>query len=173
MERPSNIVLIGFMGSGKTTVGKELAGLLNFQFLDTDSRIEARLGRKIPWIFKHKGEKFFREQEKKVIAEACHLKGYVVSAGGGAWMDEINRKRLQDMGLCIWLKVSLADSWKRLKGNLKKRPILSNSNDPKSVMKNLWTGRRRLYSLAHVSIDTGDRPPRDVALRIQEMISGD
>jgi shikimate kinase len=173
MERPPNVVLIGFMGSGKTTVGKELAGLLNFQFFDTDSRIEAKFGRKISWIFKHKGEKYFREQEKKVIEEVCHLKGYVVSVGGGAWMDEINRKRLQDMGLCIWLKVSLADSWKRLKGNLKKRPILSNSKDPKLLIKNLLSGRRRFYSLAHVSIDTGGRPPKDVAIGIQEMISGD
>src|SRR5271170_153328 len=100
MGWPSNIVLVGFMGSGKTTTGKELAHVLGFQFLDTDQLIEKKNNKKIKSIFEEEGEVFFRNQEKEIIDKLLSKNNCIISTGGGAWISEENREKLMALGWC-------------------------------------------------------------------------
>src|SRR5690242_11260671 len=106
MNLPSNVILVGFMGAGKTSTGKELARLLDFEFLDMDQLIEEKNKMKIPEIFEKKGEGYFREQEKEIVEFLKSRRNCVVSTGGGVWMDRTNRENLMAIGFCVWLIVS-------------------------------------------------------------------
>jgi shikimate kinase len=171
MELPSNIILVGFMGSGKTSTGKELSKMLNFHFLDTDAWIEDKTGMTIPQIFEKHGELFFRQQEEKVIKWLVGKNNYVVSTGGGTWVNKENRENLLKLGWCIWLKISPEDIWQRVSSHLEQRPLLLKSENPVKHLKIILKERMPFYSLAQASIDTNKKNPKEIALEILETLN--
>lgn len=163
----SNIILIGFMGSGKTSVGIQLAKKLSFQFKDTDRMIEDNCGRSIKSIFAREGEGFFRELETKTIKDLIgKTEKHVISVGGGLPVQPGNGELLQQLGQVIYLKTSSDTIMKRLSGDTT-RPLLSGDN-PKEKIEALFKLREPLYEAAsHLNVITDDRKISDI---IEEII---
>jgi shikimate kinase len=170
MGLPSNIVLIGFMGSGKTSTGKELSKILNFHFWDIDSWIEERNGIKISEIFEKHGELFFRRQEEEAIKYLTGKNNYIVSTGGGTWVDKNNRENLLKLGWCVWLKVTPENVWQRVSNHLDQRPLLLKSKNPVEYLEILLKERIPFYSLAQASFDTSKKNPKEIAFEIIETL---
>lgn len=147
-----NIVLVGFMGTGKSAVGKLLAKKLNKDFMELDEMIEIREKMSIKDIFEIKGEPYFRMVEKEVVKEASSRENIVISAGGGSIIDEENFKNLKNSGTIICLKASPETIIKRTK-DLKTRPLL-NILDPKKQIEELLKKREACYNKADFSINT-------------------
>ena len=147
-----NIVLVGFMGTGKSAAGKKLAEKLHRDFLELDDMIEKKEGMSITDIFEKKGEPYFRMVEKEVVKEASHRKNIVISAGGGSIVDEENFKNLKHSGKIICLKASPDTILKRTQG-LKTRPLL-NIPDPKKKIEELLKKREPYYNKADFSVNT-------------------
>ena len=160
----NNIILVGFMGTGKSVVGKKLAEKLKRDFLELDDSIEAKEKMSIKDIFEKKGEPYFRSVEKEVAKEASLRKNIVISAGGGAIVDEENFKNLKNSGDIICLKASPETILKRTK-NLKTRPLL-NVSDPKARIQELLLKREPYYNKADFSIDTDNITAEQVAEKI-------
>ena len=118
-----NIVLTGFMGTGKSTIGKLLAEELKKDFIDTDLFIERRYGKSIPQIFEEEGEERFRDLEVNVIKEIAKRKNAVISCGGGVVLNPVNVERLRKKGRIVLLTASLEDIMKRISED-RKRPLL-------------------------------------------------
>lgn len=159
-----NIVLVGFMGTGKSVTGRLLAQRLNMDFIELDSLIEAKEKMPIKDIFEKKGEPYFRLVEKSVVKEASSGKNVVISAGGGAILDEDNFKNLKSNGIIICLKASPETILKRTK-DLKTRPLL-NVPEPKKKIEDLLKKREAYYNKADFSVDTDDLSVEQVAERI-------
>ncbi len=140
------------MGTGKSVVGKKLAAKLNRDFIELDDAIESKEKIPIKDIFEKKGEPYFRLVEKEVIKEAAKRENVVMSAGGGAVIDEENFKNLKNSGIIICLKASPETILERTK-NLKTRPLL-NVPDPKKQIEELLRKREPYYNKADFSIDT-------------------
>jgi shikimate kinase len=166
MRFAPNIILIGFMGSGKTSIGRIISKLLGMHFWDMDEWVEKKNKEKISLIFKKKGERFFRKEEAEAVSWLRHQQKFVASTGGGAWLQRTNRKRLLKSGWCIWLKVSPEDVWKRISSCINQRPILSDAKNPKQKIKALLRIRNPKYAMAHISFDTTGKTPKKVALEI-------
>lgn len=147
-----NIILTGFMGSGKTEVGKMLAQRLGYAFLDTDKLIEEKTGKSISEIFREEGESSFRELETEVIKGLSGITGYIISTGGGIVIREENILSLKNIGLVIWLKASPESIFKRISPETH-RPLL-NVENPLEHIKKLLSIREQFYSRADFSIDT-------------------
>jgi len=148
-----NIVFIGLMGAGKTTVGKRLAKRHGLPFLDTDQEIERRCGASVSTIFDLEGEAGFRRREAKMIAEAMALQDTVVTTGGGAILSEENRKVLSQ-GFVIYLDAQPQHLWTRLKLDTS-RPLLRQSPDPRATLEALYRDRDSLYrSIANLVVPT-------------------
>jgi shikimate kinase len=173
MEIPSNIFLVGFMGAGKTSTGKELSKILSYQFLDMDSWIEEKNGQKISEIFEKHGEGFFRNEEKEAIKGFVGKSNYVVSTGGGTWIDKENRENLFKLGWCVWLKVTPEDMWQRVSSHLGQRPLLLKSKNPQQYLTALLKQRTPFYSLAHAGFETDKKTPKEIALDIIEVLKKD
>jgi shikimate kinase len=148
----NNMILVGFMGTGKSAVGKLLAKKLNMDFVESDEMIEIREKMPIKDIFEKKGEPYFRLVEKEVVKEASSRKNIVISAGGGAIVDGDNLKNLKNSGIIICLKASPETILKRTK-DLKTRPLL-NVQNPKKQIEELLKKREPYYNKADFSIDT-------------------
>ncbi len=159
-----NIVLVGFMGTGKSVVGKLLAKKLNMDFVESDEMIEIREKLPIKDIFEKKGELYFRLVEKEVVKEASSRKNIVISAGGGAIADEDNLKNLKNSGIIICLKASPETILRRTK-DLKTRPLL-NIPDPKKQIEELLQKREVYYSKADFSIDTDNLSIDEVVAKV-------
>jgi shikimate kinase len=170
MGLPANIILIGFMGSGKTSTGKELSHILGFQFLDMDQLIEEKSDKKIKTIFEENGEVFFRNLEKEVIGQLRSKKNFVISSGGGAWIDQENREVLLQLGWCVWLKVSAEKAWKRVSPHSLQRPLLAGQNVSLKKLEEMLNTRNPVYSLAHRSFDTDEKSPKEIALEILKIL---
>jgi len=162
------IFLIGFMGTGKSAVGKLLAKKAGFVFVDLDKLIEKEAGLKIPYIFEKYGEAYFRNLEKKAILSLKTMHKAVVATGGGAVLDPLNMTAMKGSGLVIALDANLETLWKRLKTSTK-RPLLKVS-DPKRRMEDLYYKRRPFYSQAHYIIDTSGKTVNDVAQEILNLL---
>ncbi len=160
----NNIILIGFMGSGKTEVGKRLAKRLGYGFIDTDSMIEARTGKTIKEIFKEYGEPYFRNLEKEVVKDLVGLQEYVISTGGGIVADIDNLKLLKSIGFIVWLKVTPSRVLERV-GSQSHRPLL-NVEDPLSRIKQLLSRREPFYKEADLIIDTDNLTVQEVVEQI-------
>lgn len=163
-----NIVLVGFMGTGKTVVGKAIAGRLNRDFLELDEIIGKREGMSITEIFKKKGEPYFRQIEKEVAKEASQKEEVVISAGGGTIIDEENFKNLKENNKIICLKASPDVILARTK-NLKTRPLL-NVADPRKTIEGLLKKREPYYKKADHCIDTDRLTIEQVVEKIVELM---
>nr|MBU1328250.1 shikimate kinase [Candidatus Omnitrophota bacterium] len=165
----NNIILVGFMGTGKSVVGKKLAAKLNRDFVELDDIVETREKMPIKDIFEKKGELYFRLVEKKIVKEASQLKNKVISAGGGAIVDEENFKNLKNSGTIICLKASPETILKRTKG-LKTRPLL-NVHDTKKQIEELLKKRETYYNKADFSIETDNISIDEIVLKIIAFIA--
>ncbi len=164
-----NIILAGFMGSGKSSVGPLLARMMGVDFLDTDSLIEAQSGKSIDSIFRDKGEGFFRELESSILAG---IKGEdrVIAVGGGALINTENIHVLKKKGLLIVLKVSLQAAAARLADTCD-RPLLNKMDGDKEELATLMAEREAGYGKADIFIETDNLSPQDVAKRIFDRLS--
>lgn len=162
-----NIVLIGFMGSGKSTIGKRLSEVLNLKFIDTDAYIEHNNG-KINDIFKLKGEEYFRKLETSVLKELIGKEGLVVATGGGIVTD-VNILLLQKLGTVFYLKISEETAVKRLKTDTQ-RPLLAENKV--QAIKNLMNKRKNLYiSASDITIEADNLSVNDIISRIKMNIT--
>jgi shikimate kinase len=156
MTGKHNIFLIGPMGSGKTAVGKQLARLLNYPFLDSDHEIERRTGADIPLIFEREGEAGFRHREREVIAELSARQRIVLATGGGAVLDAANRADLKTRGWVVYLETSVAQQAERA-GRTRHRPLL-HGTDPLLRLGQLLHVREPLYrEIADLVVPTDQR----------------
>lgn len=169
MGFPENIILVGLMGAGKTTVGKLLARHLNKTFIDSDHEIEHRTGVKIPLIFELEGEAGFRDREAAVIAELCQQRNIVLATGGGAVLREENRRCLGNSGTVIYLRAQVADLWQRTRHD-KNRPLLQTAN-PQAKLQELFTQRDPLYrEVADIVMDTGDQNIHSLVRQLEQKL---
>lgn len=145
-------MLIGFMGSGKTEIGKRLAGRLGYTFIDTDSIIEKKAGKSIPEIFHEDGEEHFRVVETEVVQDLCGRRGCVISTGGGTVLNRENILELKKHGVMIWLKASPETIYERVKSE-HHRPLLQ-VEDPLQEINKLLQIREPLYAKADITIET-------------------
>jgi shikimate kinase len=164
-----NIFLIGPMGSGKTAVGKHLAGLLDAPFYDSDTEIERRTGVDIPLIFEKEGEAGFRQRERETIDALTSLEPVVLATGGGAVLLPENRKHLAERGCVIYLETSPEHQAIRV-GRSRNRPLLNNV-DTLAKLEQLMQVRAPLYAeIADFTIQTDGRRVRSVAERIARIL---
>jgi len=166
------IVLTGFMGTGKTSVGKEVSRRLGYQFIDTDDLIEEHEGMPISLIFKEKGEDYFRAIEKNVVAQVSRKKKVVISTGGGVIKNKENVENLRKDGIIIWLKADPEIILRRIMLEGGKRPLLDVA-EPLKEIKRLLMERERLYMQADVSINTNYISPGETAEEIIEKLGLD
>ncbi len=169
MLKDKNIFLVGFMGSGKSTVGKILSKKTGMNFVDIDELIEKKEKMHIKDIFSKKGEAYFRDCEKREIEEFLGKKGFVVSTGGGLGANIENMKKMKKAGVVVWLDVSLDEVLKRCKID-NKRPLLQK---PYEELKEMYNQRKKVYSMADIHINTEGKSPEDIAFEILERINGD
>jgi len=159
------VFLVGPMGAGKTTIGRQLARLLGFGFADTDAEIEARTGADIPWIFDVEGEAGFRDREEAVIAEMTSWDDTVLATGGGAVLRPANRQLLTERGFVIYLCTTLEEQLRRTRKD-RNRPLLQ-TPDPEGTLRRLFAERDPLYrAVADLVIDTDSSSPKTVAQRV-------
>ena len=155
---PTRIFLVGFMGAGKTTVGKVLAARLDYEFVDLDDVIEAKAGRSVRAIFAELGELQFRRLESEAILSCGAMSRTVVALGGGAYVGESNRLAVREMGMSFWLDCPLEVCMSRL-GSDPSRPLLGSE----AAMQALLERRIGSYVLADYLVATGDANPDEVA----------
>jgi shikimate kinase len=155
-----NIVLVGFMGCGKSTIGKKLAQKLKRKFIDTDTLVEEKTKKKIKDIFKRNGETAFRQAETEVIKEIEKLSELVIACGGGAVLSNRNVRLLKKNGLIIYLKTEPSVLFERVK-HTNKRPLLNTQNKEEQFYK-IFSKRAGVYEdVADIIIDTEENHPEE------------
>lgn len=165
-----NIYLIGPMGAGKSSIGKQLASKIKKQFVDSDTEIENRTGAKIELIFEIEGESGFRKRETQIIREVTSLKNIVLATGGGAVLVEENRKNLKQYGIVVYLKASPELLMKRTEKD-RNRPLLQTGNRMQ-IIKELLEFRGPLYEeTADFIINTEENSIKQIVRQIQDKIS--
>jgi len=166
MESKKNLVLLGFMGSGKSTIGSILANKLNLDFIDVDYHLEKEEGISISKIFSAKGESYFRKIEEKISIKLLKLNNKVISLGGGGFINSnIQRLVLKD-GISFWLKWNSLTLINRVKRN-KKRPLIININEKK--LKKLIRDRSEAYNKAHYKIDCENLNKNEIVNKISDI----
>jgi len=166
---PLNVILIGFMGCGKTTVGQLLARQLGFQFLDTDQLIVKKARRSIPGIFADEGEAGFRALESSILTDLASTDRAVISTGGGIVTVPDNIPKLRALGFVIWLNPPEEVLYQRIIRN-HDRPLVRTA-DPRQTVHDLLTLRRPLYSnAAHQDFDVSDVTPDEAAYGLAESV---
>jgi shikimate kinase len=171
--RGPGLSLVGYRGTGKTTVGKILADRLNLRFLDADLEIEARAGRSIVTIFADSGEPVFRDWEEHTLRELAeqHPEA-ILASGGGAVLRHSNRRLLRDFGFVVWLQAQPAELAQRLEADLRagtERPSLTSAGTIAEIGQVL-SDRAPLYQeVADVAIATHDRKPSEIAALILDL----
>ncbi|MDD5687931.1 MAG: shikimate kinase [Elusimicrobia bacterium] len=164
-----NIILTGFMATGKSDVGREIARLLKMKFVDTDVLITEKAGMKISDIFSEKGEKYFRDIESEIAKEVGGYDNYVIATGGGIVLRQENIDNLKRNGKIINLKASVEKILERVSKN-SDRPLL-NVGDKKSETEKLLYIRTPHYEKCDFSFDTTDTTPKEAAKRIIKKMS--
>ena len=159
-----NIVLIGFMGSGKTVVGKIISERLNLKFVDVDRLIEEEQGRTIPEIFSTFSEDYFRKLEKEMVARVAKDGNQVIATGGGVVLNPENMANLRKNGVIIWLSVSAEAAWKRTEQD-GTRPLLQ-VNYPEKTIEELLSFRKALYARADFKVETSNLSVEQVVKEI-------
>jgi shikimate kinase len=164
-----NVFLIGPMGSGKTAVGRHLARILRFTFHDSDADIEARTGVDIAFIFEKEGEAGFRIREKESIERLTRLQSIVLATGGGAVIEEDNRRALSERGVVVYLATSIDQQLERTR-HARHRPLL-NDIDPEQRLHELMLRRATLYTqIADFTVPTDGRRVQLVADEIHQAL---
>ena len=167
MTRSENIYLVGLMGAGKTTIGRQLAKSLSVPFYDSDKAIEESTGVDIPTIFEFEGEEGFRDREQKMIQQLTQLEGIVLATGGGTILREENRRLLKEKGFIVYLQCSVERILERTRRDTQ-RPLLKTDN-PRERIESLFTQREPLYlSCADLIVDTGVMQSKTVVNHILE-----
>ncbi len=161
------MVLVGFMGAGKSAVGRRLARRLGYRFEDLDRRIEKRTGQKVAAFFQERGEAAFRALEQEEALAVSGLTGVVVATGAGAFVQPAMRALLQQGALTVWLQCSLEAALLRIRPD-GRRPLAGKSE----IMRALLAEREPSYRQADVTVDTSRRTPREVVDRIVELMEG-
>jgi shikimate kinase len=159
-----NIALVGFMGTGKSTVGQLVAGMLGFRFVDTDEMIEGMTGRKVADIFTHEGEAQFREYERHIVEKLEDYSGTVISTGGGLVTKPENLASLKTHSLVVCLWCSPETIFKRV-GHQSHRPLLRVEN-PVERIRTLLREREPAYRQADVLLNSEFRKAREVAMHV-------
>lgn len=165
MKGSENIYLIGLMGVGKTTIGRQLARSLKRPFFDSDKAIEEKTGVDIPTIFEYEGEEGFRQREMKVIKQLTEESGIILATGGGAVIKQQNRELLKANGFVVYLYCSVEKIIERTRKDTQ-RPLL-NTDNPRKKIELLIQQRHELYlDCADYKIDTGKKQGREVIKNI-------
>lgn len=171
MKQADNIYLIGLMGAGKTTIGRQLAKALSLPFYDSDKAIEEQTGVDIPTIFEYEGEKGFREREKDMIQELTQINGIVLATGGGVVLKEENRQVLKENGFIVYLQCSVDKILQRTKRDTQ-RPLLY-TDDPRKQIETLFAEREAYYlSCADFIIETSSMQSKIVVQSILNAYTG-
>jgi shikimate kinase len=163
-RRFSNIALVGFMGTGKSTVGQMVASMLHFRFLDTDEMIERMAGKRISDIFASEGEEQFRQYEKQVVAHIKQVTNSVISTGGGLITRPENLASLKEHSLVVCLWCSAETIFRRV-GHQSHRPLLQVEN-PLERIRQLLAERAPAYRQSDVLLNSEFRKPREVATHV-------
>jgi shikimate kinase len=151
------IVLVGMMGSGKSSVGRRLAGRLGLPFVDADTEIETAAHMTIPEIFAQRGEAEFREGERRVISRVLTTRApLVLATGGGAFMNAETRARVKELGVSVWLKAEPEVLMRRVRKR-SNRPLLQTA-DPEATLRRMLAEREPVYALADITILSSDEP---------------
>ncbi len=170
MAEKRNIFLIGPMGAGKSTIGRELADRLHLEFFDSDQEIERRTGADIAWVFDLEGEAGFRKREEGVIEDLSEKQGIVLATGGGSVISDRVRNRLSARGIVVYLETTIDKQVARTQRD-RRRPLLQTSEKPRTVLENLAVERNPFYEeIADVIIKTDDQSAKVVAHKIIERL---
>jgi shikimate kinase len=161
------VVLVGFMGTGKTAVGRRLAKRIGYRFCDMDQRIEEREGQTIATIFRERGEAAFRALEEAEARALRGIPGLVIATGGGAFAEPRTRALLKEGAFSVWLQCSLAAALRRIPRD-GSRPLAGN----RAIMRALLAEREPSYRQADAAVDTSRRTPREAVDRIVELMEG-
>jgi shikimate kinase len=164
------IVLVGLMGSGKSSIGRRLAAALEMPFVDADTEVEAAAGQSIPEIFAGLGEAAFREGERRVIARLLDDPPHVLATGGGAFVNDETRALILKKGVSVWLKADL-DVLVRRVARKNNRPLLAD-RDPAQVLQELATARYPFYAQADITVETGDTQHKAAVDAVIEALTG-
>jgi shikimate kinase len=159
LTRDCNIVITGFMGTGKTTVGRRVAALTGRQFIDTDDEIVRRVGMTIPQIFARDGEPRFRELERRLIRALANTRGLVIATGGGTVVNDENRHLMDTTGFLVCLDAAPDDVQRRLTLSAIERPLAANWRD-------LYQRRQTAYAAIPRHVNTDGKSPDQVAEEI-------
>ncbi|QJC30628.1 shikimate kinase AroK [Enterobacteriaceae endosymbiont of Neohaemonia nigricornis] len=173
MAEKRNIFLIGPMGAGKSTIGRQLAHLLNMDFFDSDYEIERRTGADINWVFDVEGESGFRKREKKIIDEITQKQGIILATGGGSVLSHSTRKILSSRGIVIYLQTTIDKQLSRTKRD-KKRPLINQKDQITQIkiFEKLAKERNHLYnSIADIIIKTDEYSAKVVANQLISLIN--
>jgi|SRR5690625_3975514 len=166
---PKPIFLVGMMGAGKTTIGRSLARLLGWQFVDLDHEIEARCGVRISVIFDIEGEQGFRKREHAILDALSKTPHIVLATGGGAVLWEENRHILHTRGTVVYLQANVEELYRRVEKD-KNRPLLQTEH-PKQRLHELLTCREPLYAeVAHMTFETGKLPIYQTTRRLFDQL---
>jgi shikimate kinase len=158
------IVLVGLMGAGKTKIGRRLAVRLTLPFFDSDTEIEAAAGETIEEIFANRGERVFREGERRVITRLLRQPVHVLATGGGAFMDPSTRAVIARSGVSVWLRADLDVLVSRV-SRRSNRPLLK-TGDPRAILAELIERRHPVYAEADVVVDSGEGSPEMTVTRV-------
>ncbi|MCO6413105.1 MAG: shikimate kinase AroK [Thiogranum sp.] len=169
MKKPGSFFLVGPMGAGKSTIGRQMARALNLKFYDSDREIERRTGADISLIFELEGESGFRKREQEVIEAFSRKPGIVLATGGGAILDPANRRNLSSRGYVIYLQTSVEQQLLRTSHD-RSRPLLQTEN-PEQKLRELMAARDPLYrEIADWTIETDGCRAREVVQKIIQHI---
>ncbi|WP_425407364.1 shikimate kinase [Hwanghaeella sp.] len=165
---PKTIVLIGMMGAGKSTIGRQVAERLGVVFRDADREIELAAGRTIQEIFAEFGEEHFRSGERRVIARLLEDEPFVLATGGGAFMDAETRAVIKEKAISVWLRAEFDVLWARV-SKRSHRPLLK-TPDPQQTLRDLITARYPTYGLADITVESADAPKDETAEQVIEAL---
>ncbi|HXH01255.1 MAG TPA: shikimate kinase [Xanthomonadaceae bacterium] len=170
MNSARNLVLVGPMGAGKTSIGRRLAERLGLRFVDADREIEQRTGASVGTIFDCEGEQGFRAREREVLAELLLGEGQLLATGGGAVLDEQSRQLMRERACVVHLHASVEEQLRRLARD-RSRPLLQRP-DRAAVLQRLAETRAPLYAqVAHLRIDTDHLTSAESAARLQRLLA--
>lgn len=159
------VCLVGFMGAGKSVVGRALADRLGWPLYDLDEEIETREGRSVYQIFAENGESYFRRREREVLAELAGG-NIVLSVGGGAFTVDDNINMINKISSSVWLRCPIEICLQRLAASSTQRPLF---NDPEQMAK-LYQHRLKYYKRARYHVDSGDAGPEEIATKIMDLL---